>query len=118
MRRHPRRARVDPTKPQAWATSDRTGFIGNHVDLQWQYEWAGTQLINKRILVYSEEMDKPQRQLGTLILPPDPVPIINARPEQYDIDEKTYRRTMDGTPRVTMTGIPRIESNLQSGSSQ
>lgn len=116
MRRHPRRARVDPTNPRAWATSDRTGFVGNHEDMQWQYEWAGTQLINKRILVYPEELDVPQRQLGSLILPPDPTPIINARPEQYTIDEVTFRRTMDGTYRVTMDGTQRVESNLQSGS--
>ena len=31
--------------------------------------------------------DEPQRQLGTIILPPDPVSIPNARPEPYPIDE-------------------------------
>ena len=87
MRPHPRRARTDPRSPRGWATDDRSGFVGNHENLCWQYEWAGTGLVNKRILVYPDQLDKPNRQLGTLIIPPDPVPLQNARPEQYDIEE-------------------------------
>lgn len=87
MRRHPRRAAVDPTSPRAWATDDRSGFIGNHENLRWQYEWAGNQLVNLRILIFDDEYDRPQRQLGTIIIPPDPPPIIQARVEQYNIDE-------------------------------
>jgi hypothetical protein len=87
MRPHPRRARTNATAPEAWATSDRNGMINNQRDLLWQYDWAGTQLINKRILVSRDEYDEPQRQLGTIILPPDPVSIPNARPEPYAIDE-------------------------------
>lgn len=62
-------------------------MVGNQVNLRWQMEWAGTQLINKRILVYEDELDIPNRQLGTIILPPDPVSIPNARIEPYPIDE-------------------------------
>jgi len=87
MRPHPRRARTNSTSPRAWGTSDRGGWIGNQENLLWQYEWAGTTLINTRALVYADEYDRPQRQLGTIILPPDPVSILNARPEQYYIDE-------------------------------
>jgi hypothetical protein len=87
MRPHPRRARTDATAPEAWATSDRSGFVGNQKDLRWQVQWAGTQLINTRVLVYEDEYDEPQRQLGTIILPPDPVSIPNARIEVYPIDE-------------------------------
>lgn len=117
MRRHPRRAAVDPSAPAAWATDDRSGFIGNQRNLKWQREWAGTQLINKRILVYEDMYDTPQRQLGTIILPPDPTPIMNARPEQYSIDEQTFRIQMNGVQRLLMDGTPRLESNLQSGNS-
>lgn len=39
------------------------------------------------ILVCEICLDLPQRQLGTIILPPDPVAVKNARPEQYAIDE-------------------------------
>jgi len=77
-------------------------MINNHENLQWQYEWAGSKLVNKMILVSPDELDKPQRQLGTFILPPDPLPIMNARPERYDIDEQpvSTRTTTDGSIRI------------------
>ena len=80
-------SRTQTNSPRAWATSDRSGFVGNQENMKWQLQWAGTQLINLRILVYPDEYDEPQRQLGTIILPPDPVAIMNARPEQYAVDE-------------------------------
>lgn len=56
--------------------------------LRWQNDWRGTQLQNLRILVCTNTcLDIPQRQLGTIILPPDPMPLLNARPEQYQLDE-------------------------------
>lgn len=94
MRPHPRRARTNSSAPEAWATSDRNGMISNHPDLMWQFDWQGTQLINKRILVSRDEYDTPQRQLGTIILPPDPVSIVQARPEPYPIDE-LWERMME-----------------------
>lgn len=57
--------------------------------------------------------DTPQRQLGTIILPPDPVSILNARIEPYSIDEQTYRITQTGQQRYLMDGTPRLQSNLQ-----
>lgn len=87
MRPHPKRAQTDPTSPRAWATDDRSGFVGNHEDTVWQYDWAGTRLVNTHILVYPDQLDEPQRQLGTVVLPPDPPSIMNARPEGYAIDE-------------------------------
>ena len=103
MRPHPKRARTDASSPRAWATSDRSSFIGNHENLLWQKEWAGTGLINKRLLVYADEYDTPNRQLGTIVLPPDPLPVMNARPENYAIDEQpvSTRYTLDGRVRVT-----------------
>jgi hypothetical protein len=91
MRPHPRRTQTDTNHPRAWATDDKSGFIGNQVDLQWQYDWAGTQLINKRILCFADQLDVPNRQLGSIILPPDPVSIPNARIEPYPIDEVWVR---------------------------
>lgn len=113
MRRHPRRAEVDPYNPHAWATSDRTGFVGNHRDLRWQHEWAGLQLVNLRVLVFADEYDKPNPQLRTIILPPDPLPIPNARPEPYAIEEQTIRVIESGVARLQMNGVMRLESNLQ-----
>lgn len=113
MRPHPRRAATDPTAPAAWGTSDRGGWIGNHKNLLWAVQWRGTQLRRTGSLVYPDEWDEPQRQLGTIIIPPDPVPIMNARPEQYAIDEQTRRVTQTGQQRYQMDGTARLESNLQ-----
>ena len=57
--------------------------------------------------------DTPNRQLGTIILPPDPVSIINARPEPYYVEEQTMRLTMSGQIRYQQDGQVRLESNLQ-----
>ena len=89
MRKHPRRAAVDRSSPRAWSTSDRSGFVGNHENQQFQWDWRGTGLVNLRILVNADELDVPQRQLGAIILPPDPPPVMNARPEPYAIDEES-----------------------------
>jgi len=56
--------------------------------LEFQYAWAGLSLYNTRHLVCPNCYDDPQRQLGANIIPPDPLPLINARPEQYDLDEE------------------------------
>jgi hypothetical protein len=87
MRPHPRRARTNATSPEAWGTCDRSGFVATQRDLVWQFDWQGTQLVNKRVLVAPDMWDQPNRQLGTIILPPDPVSIPNARIEVYPIDE-------------------------------
>lgn len=95
----PRRARTDPSNPKAWATSDRNGMLGNAQDLMVQMEWRGLRLIPTNVRVYPDEWDTPQRQLGTIILSPDPLPILNARPEQYPADEIWPRLTQQGQPR-------------------
>lgn len=102
MRPHPRGAETNPSFPRAWATCQRCGFIVNHYKLSWQFQWAGTRLTNLRVLVCDTCLDVPQRQLGTVLLPPDPMPIMNARPEQYAMDEQpvSVRTTVDGSIRV------------------
>jgi hypothetical protein len=89
MRKHPRRAEVDPQSPRGWATSDRNGHVSNLYKMKFQFEWRGSRLMNTRTLVSEDELDIPQRQLGTpALLGPDPPPLINARPEQYSMDEQ------------------------------
>lgn len=98
-RPHPRRARTNSQHPESWATCQRCGWICNLVDLSFQLEWRGTQIQNTNLLVCSECTDDLQRQLGTIILPPDPVPVMNARPENYPIDEIWPRLLQGGQPR-------------------
>lgn len=77
------RAKIDPNYPEARAICDFCGFHYNHKDLRWQYQWQGPKLQNIRFLVCHKCYDIPQEQLRLIILPPDPVAIKNARPENY-----------------------------------
>lgn len=81
------RAIIDPEYPRALAVCDRCGKLFNHYMLSWQHQWRGVSLQNLRILVCEECLDKPSPFLRTIILPPDPPVIFNARPEPYEIDE-------------------------------
>ena len=73
------RARTDARNPRAFAICDRCALWYNHYQLSWQYDWAGASLINKRILVCNTCYDTPQEQLRAIIVPADPVPIVNPR---------------------------------------
>ncbi len=75
------RAAVSRSHPRAHAICVRCGFRYNHDELQWQFQWAGTKLQNLRLLVCKYCLDEPQEQLRTIILPTDPVPIRDPRPE-------------------------------------
>jgi hypothetical protein len=85
MRAHGRAA-INPQSPRALGVCDRCGALYNHHELQPQYQWAGPQLQNLRILVCRDCLDVPQMQLRTVILPADPLPIDNPRPENYVAD--------------------------------
>jgi hypothetical protein len=100
------RAKTDPRNPRAFAICDRCALWYNHHQLKWQYDWAGASLINKRILVCDTCYDEPQNQLRAIVLPADPVPIINPRVEPYAWDE-IDRRQLSGYNAVSpTTGIP------------
>jgi len=99
------RARISSRNPQAAGKCDRCGFIYNHCDLRWQHDWAGAAMINKRILVCTKCTDVAQEQLRSLILPPDPMPIMNARTEDYVRSETDYRTTTGQDTVNAKTGI-------------
>lgn len=83
MRPHGRAA-ISPTKPRALGVCDKCGFLYNHHYLKWRTDWRGTKLQNLRMLICDSCYDQYQQNgQRTIILPPDPVPIMNARPEQY-----------------------------------
>jgi hypothetical protein len=105
MRPHGR-ARVDSRNPQAFGICDRCGFLYNHTNLSWQFDWAGVNLINKRILVCETCNDTPQEQLRAIVLPADPTPIINARVELYADAETDYITISGPVVNDPTTGIP------------
>lgn len=84
----PKYARLDAQNPDAWGQCDRCSFWYNLRTLTFQQEWAGTHLYSLGILVCPRCLDKPQEQLRTIILPPDPPPIMNARPPNFTVEDE------------------------------
>lgn len=119
------RASVDSRYPRALACCDRCGFTWNHYKLQWQYQWQGTKLQNIRLLVCPDCIDVPQEQLRTIIIPPDPIPIGNPRPDPHNLElysssppgyasgapnvltteSGDFLTTADGTPLITEINV-------------
>lgn len=74
-------ARTNTRNPQAAAVCDRCGFRYNLSSLGRQFQWAGSTLMDTGYLVCPRCNDKPFDQYRTLILPPDPYPRENPRPD-------------------------------------
>jgi len=100
------RAKTSPRDPRAFAVCDRCAMWYNHHQLRWQYDWAGASLINKRILVCDSCYDEPQNQLRAIILPADPMPIVNPRTEPLAYDQSNQRQVSGANTVNAATGIP------------
>ena len=70
-------------RPRAWAVCDDCGFLYNKSELQWQYEWQGARTQNTNMLKCDRCLDELQEQLRVIVLPADPTPVSNPRPENY-----------------------------------
>lgn len=112
MRPHGR-ARVSSRNPRAFAVCDRCNFLVNHINLEWQYDWAGASLINKRILVCDECNDTPQTQLRAIVVPADPTPILNARVQDYQTAETNTRATSGQNTTDARTGLPVVNGDTR-----
>src|SRR5271157_2824596 len=88
-------AEVDVDDIRAFAICDRCGSLWNHDRLSWQFQWQGPKLVNLRQLVCPTCLDVPNPTLKSIVLPPDPVPVFNARPPNPN-DILTIRTTEDG----------------------
>jgi hypothetical protein len=89
------RASVSTTNPRAFGICDRCGFLYNHHELQWQFDYRGAALINIRLLVCEACLDVPQNQLRNIIVPADPTPIMNARTQDYATASTDFFSTVD-----------------------
>ena len=93
----PKYARVSATNPENWAQCDRCGFWRNGSDLVWQTAWAGQHIYRIQILVCRDRcFDIPNEQLRTIILPPDPPPVLNARVPNYAYEEQLVLISQQG----------------------
>jgi len=100
------RARTSSKSPQAFGVCDRCGMWYNHVNLNWQFDWAGASLINKRILVCRDCTDEPQNQLRAIVIPADPLPVMNPRTEAFLNDENDNLTTTVPLATDAITGLP------------
>lgn len=100
------RAKINSRSPQAAAQCDNCGFIYSHSDLVFQREWAGNQLINTRQLVCRKCNDVPNQQLRTLVIPADPMPVMNPRVPNWRAAETNVRTTSGQNTVDPETGIP------------
>jgi len=107
------RAKTSATNPRAHAICDRCGFRYNHYQLRWQMDWAGASLVNKRLLVCDRCYDEPQQQLRAIVIPADPIPIVNPRPEGFVTAETNYRVTSGQNTTDPTTGIPVIAGDTR-----
>lgn len=109
-RPHPAGATNDP-HDGPWSTCDRCGFVYSQVRLQFQFQYrGGVTPQNTGFLVCERCLDGLQYQRSLLIIPPDPMPIMNTRPENYAIDETNYFTTTDGDIFETDSGDEYISS--------
>ena len=106
------KARISSRNPQGAGVCDRCGFVFNHVNLQWQYDWRGAALQNLRLLVCSRCTDTPQQQLRAIVLPADPTPIMNSRVENYADAETDFFIASTPTVYDARTGIPVASTNF------
>ncbi len=87
------RARVSAQNPSALAICDACSFTYNLKDLRPRQQWAGMKLQTFNQLVCPRCWDIPQIQLKTVILPPDPMPVYNPRPERYSTIVPSFMAT-------------------------
>jgi hypothetical protein len=74
-------AKVDPQHPAAFAICECCGFQYNHRDLSWNTEYRGRMIRRTGFLRCPTCVDVPNPTLRPVVLPPDPVPILNPRTE-------------------------------------
>lgn len=113
----PKYAAVDTTNPEAWEQCDRCGFWRNRGDLVVQIEWAGMSLYSQQVLVCEDRCyDTPNEQLRTIILPPDPPPIVNARVPDFGYEEQMGIQFQFGAAKIPPWGAgPQTQMCNQAG---
>jgi len=118
------RARVSTRNPQAFAVCDRCGFWNNLVDLRFQFDWAGSSMVNRQMRVCIRCYDTPQEQLRAIVIPADPVPVTQPRLEYFLNDPivgipvygRRKRLTQQNNTRVTQQiGEPPYGTNETPG---
>lgn len=107
--RYAGRAQTSPQNPRAFGVCDRCGCWENLDNLRFQFDYRGLKLQNLGIRVCSRCCDRPSPQLRPIILPPDPVPVLNPRPENFAAAENNYLSTEGGDHMTTEDTDPLVQ---------
>lgn len=99
------RASVSVTNPRAFGVCDRCGCWYNRDQLANQFEWRGAALMPTYQYVCPRCYDTPNEQLRAIVIPPDPLPVIQPRVEFFLQDESTFMSLGNGTV-DPVTNIP------------
>ncbi len=99
------RAKLDPALGP-WAVCDRCGLWYSQSDLTWQYDFQGGSTPQRlNILVCRRTcLDDYNYNNMLLILPPDPPPQANIRPEFFAVDEDNWLTTQEEEIITTQSG--------------
>jgi hypothetical protein len=76
----PKYGSLNPNAPKPWGVCARCGFWVDLDAMQFQTIYGGAHLIRTNILVCPECFDEPNEQTRSYVIPPDPLPVRNARP--------------------------------------
>lgn len=83
-------------KQGSWCTCDRCGLLDSQSRMQFQYDFLGGLVPqNTGYLVCMRCLDALQFQNQPIIIPPDPPPLFNTRPENYTVDETDWLTSGD-----------------------
>ena len=92
------KAKVDPTSPRAFGVCDRDGMLHSLDDLVWQEYYRGPDLENVWLRVCKRCLDKPNVNVVPKILPPDPLPREQPRPENFTQEFQGISAAAAGKP--------------------
>src|SRR5262245_30891965 len=106
----PKYASRDATRGP-WTTCSTCGLLWNMCDMSFQFDFMGGAVPqNTNIFRCPKCLDQINWQRSLLIIPPDPPPIANTRPELYSVDETNWLVTQEGGILTTEGGDEFITS--------
>lgn len=94
-----------------WVTCGECGLLWSQCDMAFQFDFQGGPVpINLNLLRCPKCITPYTWQRKLLIIPPDPPPFFNTRPENYTVDETQWLTTQDGDILTTQSGDDLITS--------
>lgn len=107
-RPHPKYASND-AHDGPWTVCDRCGFNWSQNRMAWQFDYRGGSTPQKTGFLHCPRcMDGLNFQQKLVIIPPDPPPFFNTRPEPYAVDETNWLTTESGDILTTESGVELI----------